>query len=154
MVFERMPNHRCNLILWVKLVYPLCPFFKDPDKFDIEQRLIWRIYMKSSRLALTTFALSVSAALMLSEPVHAASAGYCQSVAQDYARRNSSGGAISGAIRGSIRGGITGRILGGSNGAEKGRKAGRTLGAINGASQRARSHDYLYQQAYANCMRY
>lgn len=119
-----------------------------------ELHTIWRVFMKIPMCAFAAIALSFSSTLMLGVPAHAKSPAYCQSVAHDYARRNASGGAISGAVRGSVRGGVTGLILGGKDGAEKGRDIGRTLGGISGASQRARSYDYLYQQAYANCIRY
>ena len=110
--------------------------------------------MKIPVCTFAALAVSFLSTLMLSEPAYAADPGYCQSVANDYARRNASGGAISGAVRGSVRGGLTGRVISGKKGGEKGAKIGRTLGAISGASQRARSRDYLFQQAYADCMRY
>ena len=102
--------------------------------------------------AAAAMTLLCGAAIFVAPAKVYAQSGYCDSVARDYARRNSSGGAISGAIGSGIRGGITGRIINGDRGAKKGRRIGGTIGAVRGIGRRAASYDYLYGEAYRRCM--
>ena len=74
---------------------------------------------------------------------------YCHRRANDYARRNSSGGAGQGAARGAALGAIIGAI---SGNAGRGAAIGAGAGALGGGIRRQESRDRLYRQEYDRCM--
>ena len=82
----------------------------------------------------------------------APSAAYCDSLARDYATRNSRGKVAGGAAAGAIGGALIGGAIRGRRGARRGAAIGGGTGAVAGGVAQSRDYTSLYNRAYSECM--
>ena len=110
--------------------------------------------MLACKLKTLTAAGAVGLMMAVGSTGASAQSGYCDSVARDYAARNSHGGGevIGGAIGGAVTGAIIGGIVGGKRGAGTGAAIGGGVGAVGGAANQSQRWQSLYHYAYNDCM--